>query len=100
MGFFCRLDYRLTFCLSLSVAKRVSSSVHKIGDQQLEISLAPGGIPECVGLRTVEISGGDVDFIEVYRQYFENPVNGGGAISKIWAEEQQLFITFKDAAGF
>ncbi|XP_025094887.1 poly [ADP-ribose] polymerase 14-like isoform X2 [Pomacea canaliculata] len=80
------------------VAKQVSSSVHKIGDRQLEISLAPGGIPECVGLRTVEISGGDVDFIEVYRQYFENPVNGGGAISKIWAEEQQLFITFKDAA--
>lgn len=83
------------------MAKRVSSHVHKINNQQLEISLAPRGIPESVGMRTVEISGGDVKYLEVYTLYFENPNNGGGPISKIWHDKQKekLYITFEDAAG-
>ncbi|PVD29540.1 hypothetical protein C0Q70_08791 [Pomacea canaliculata] len=66
--------YYITFSKA-KVAKRVSSHVHKINNQQLEISLAPRGIPESVGMRTVEISGGDVKYLEVYTLYFENPNN-------------------------
>ncbi|XP_025094165.1 uncharacterized protein LOC112563908 [Pomacea canaliculata] len=91
--------YYITFSKA-KVAKRVSSHVHKINNQQLEISLAPRGIPESVGMRTVEISGGDVKYLEVYTLYFENPNNGGGPISKIWHDKQKekIYITFEDAA--
>lgn len=67
-----------------------------IDNCQLEISLIHGNIPKT---RTVEINGGDVEQMDIYKLYFENPRNGGGAIHRMWAEKQQVFITFKDSAG-
>lgn len=86
---------------SSPVAKRAATSLHKINDLQLEISLVPGGIPVSSGMRTVKIIGGDVEFPDTYKLYFENPKNGGGPISYMRAKKEahMFLITFADAAG-
>lgn len=83
------------------MAKRAATSLHKINDLQLEVSLVPGDIPISSGMRTVKIIGGDVRFPDTYKLYFENPQNGGGPINCMRAmkEEQMFLITFADPAG-
>lgn len=67
----------------------------------MEVSLAPRGIPGPVGMRTVGISGCDLEFKGMYILYFENPINGGGPINSVSVDKHRdkLFITFEDAAG-
>lgn len=67
----------------------------------MEVSLAPRGIPGPVGMRTVGISGCDLEFKGMYILFFENPINGGGPINSVSVDKHRdkLFITFEDAAG-
>ncbi|PVD29526.1 hypothetical protein C0Q70_08777 [Pomacea canaliculata] len=82
------------------VARRAASSLHVIDGGDVEVSLAPRGIPGPVGMRTVGISGCDLEFKGMYILYFENPINGGGAINSVSVDKHhdKLFITFEDAA--
>ncbi|XP_025094903.1 uncharacterized protein LOC112564359 isoform X2 [Pomacea canaliculata] len=84
----------------MTVAKRAATSLHKINDLQLETSLVPRGIPISSGMRTVKIIGGDVQYPDTYKLYFENPQNGGGPISSMRAmkEARMFLITFADTA--